>query len=394
MSPATTGTPAWRVVAEREVRTKLRDKPFLVSFAVLVLLVVAGLVVSALLGGRTSTSEVAVVGQDARAAAVVEGARGLLPPGDRLEVQQVDDAAEAEQLVRAGDVDGALLAGDGDDLELVGADEVDAGLADVLARSAQAEALERNAAAAGTTTQDLLRGSTLDQRLLSPPDVDPVVATVLPFAFGFLFFLLAIQFGMAIAQSVVEEKQSRVVEILAAAVPLRSLLVGKVAANGALALVQVVLLVGIALGGLALTGRGDLLGLLGAPVLWFVLFFVLGFVALACVWAVAGSLATRNEDLQSTTSPLLAVLLAVFYLGLFGGGSLLVVASYVPVASTVAMPIRLVTGDVAWWEPVVSAALVLLAAVLLVRLGARLYERSLLRTDRRTSVREVLRERG
>jgi len=49
---------------------------------------------------------------------------------------------------------------------------------------------------------------------------------------------------------------------------------------------------------------------------------------------------------------------------------------------------------VAWWEPVVSVALVLVAAALLVRLGASLYERSLLRTDRRTSVRELLRERG
>jgi len=392
--PAAGGTAAWRVIAEREVRVKLRDKPFLVSFAVLVLLVVVGLVLSAVLGGRPSTSQVAVLAQDARATAVVDGARGLLPAGDELEVREVADAAAAEQLVAAGDVDAALLPGPDGALELVGDEELDAELTDVLARAAQADALERGAQAAGTSAEELLAGSQLDQRLLSPPDVDPAVAAVLPFTFGFLFYVLAIQFGMAIAQSVVEEKQSRVVEILAAAVPLRSLLVGKVVANGALALGQVVVLVAVALGGLVLTGRAEVLGLVGAPVLWFVLYFLLGFTALACVWAVAGSVATRNEDLQSTTAPLLVVLLAVLYLGIFGGGWLLVVASYVPVASTVAMPARLVTGEVAWWEPVVSVALVLVAAALLVRLGASLYERSLLRTDRRTSVRELLRERG
>ncbi|WP_299033929.1 ABC transporter permease [uncultured Pseudokineococcus sp.] len=392
--PAGGGTAAWRVVAEREVRVKLRDKPFLVSFAVLVLLVVVGIVLSAVLGGRPSTSEVAVVGQDARATAVVGSAREQLPPGDRLEVREVADAAAAEQLVAAGDVDAALLEGPGEGLELVGDEEVDGGLAALLAQGAEDEALERGAAAAGTSAEELLAGSQLDQRLLAPSDVDPVLATLLPLAFGFLFYLLAIQFGLAIAQSVVEEKQSRVVEILAAAVPLRSLLVGKVVANGALALAQVAVLVAVGLAGLAATGRADLLGQVGAPALWFVAFFVLGFVALACIWAVAGSVATRTEDLQSTTAPLLVVLVAVLYVGVYAGGWLLVVASYVPVASTVAMPARLVTGGVAWWEPVVSVALVLVAAALLVRLGAALYERSLLRTDRRTSVRELLRERG
>jgi len=392
--PSGAGTAAWRVVAEREVRVKLRDKPFLISFAVLVVLVVVGIVLSAVLGGRPSTSEVAVVGQEARAAAVVDTARGQLPPGDELEVREVADAAAAEQLVAEGDVDAALLEGPGGALELVGDEEVDGELAALLAQGAEGEALERGAAAAGTSVDELLAGSQLDQRLLAPSDVDPVLATLLPLVFGFLFYVLAIQFGLAIAQSVVEEKQSRVVEILAAAVPLRSLLVGKVVANGALALAQVGVLVAVALAGVALTGRADLLGQVGAPALWFVVFFLLGFVALACVWAVAGSVATRTEDLQSTTAPLLVVLVAVLYVGVYAGGWLLVVASYVPVASTVAMPARLVTGGVAWWEPVVSVALVLVAAALLVRLGASLYERSLLRTDRRTSVRELLRERG
>lgn len=397
---------AWRVVAAREVLVKLRDKVFIGSFVFLLVATLAGVVLSAVLGGRTSTDEVAVVAGEQRSAAVVERAQDLLAAtsdGDRVVAREVPSTARAEALVRSGDVDAALVAAPGQTaggaegvvaLQVVGDEELDTALVDLLSRASQADALERNAQAAGTSVEELFAGTELTQRLLEPSQIDPVLEYVLPFVFAILFFVLAIQFGMAIAQSVVEEKQSRVVEILAAAVPIRALLVGKVVANGALALAQVVLIGVVGVVGLAVTGQGEVLSLVTAPVAWFVLFFVLGFVALACVWAVAGSVATRSEDLQATTTPLTMLLLGAFYLGIFASGWLLTVASYVPIVSTVAMPTRLATGDAAWWEPVLSVLLVVLVAVVLVRLGAHLYERSLLRTDRRSSVRELLRERG
>ncbi len=391
----TSASGAWRVVAQRELLVKLRDKVFVGSFVVLLVLSVAGVVAGAVLGGRTSTTELAVVTGDDRAAAVATTTGALLGPDEELRVVEVPDAAAAEAAVAAGDVDAALLpAATGEGLELVGDEEVGGALSSLVPVAAERDALERGAAAAGTTPEALLAGAAVTERLLDPSEADPVATTLAPLVFGFLFYLVAIQFGMAIAQSVVEEKQSRVVEILAAVVPLRALLLGKVVANGALALAQVAVLAGVVLAGLAVTGNGALLAAVGAPVLWFVLFFVLGFVALACVWAVAGSVATRTEDLQATTTPLLVALLAAFYAGIFGSGWVLVVASYVPIASTVAMPTRLVAGEAAWWEPLLSAGLVLVAAVVLVRVGARLYERSLLRTDRRSSVRELLREQG
>ena len=396
--PSARGTSAggaWRVVAQRELLVKLRDKVFVGSFVVLLLLSVAGVVAGAVLGGRTSTTTLAVVGGDDRPVAVATAAQALLGPDEELEVVETPDPAAAEALVTSGEVDAALLpAAAGQGLELVGDEEVGGTLSSVVPAAAEQVALQVGAEAAGTTPEALLAGGAVTERLLDPSEADPVATTLAPLVFGFLFYLVAIQFGMAIAQSVVEEKQSRVVEILAAVVPLRALLLGKVVANGALALVQVAVLAGVVLAGLAVTGNGALLSAVGAQVLWFVLFFVLGFVALACVWAVAGSVATRTEDLQATTTPLLVALLAAFYAGIFGSGWVLVAASYVPIASTVAMPTRLVGGEAAWWVPVLSAGLVLLAAVVLVRVGARLYERSLLRTDRRSSVRELLREQG
>ncbi len=212
---------------------------------------------------------------------------------------------------------------------------------------------------------------------------------VVTFVFAFLFYLTALTFGIAIAQSVVEEKQSRVVEILAAAIPVRQLLIGKVVGNSVMAIVQVVVMVGIGLVAMALVGQGDVL----APVLaaggWFVVFFLLGFAAVACVWAVAGSVATRSEDLQATTMPVTFVVMGALFAGIFATGKWLVIASFVPLVSSVAMPVRMLEGGVPWWQPVVAGLLVLGAAALLVRLGARLYEGSLLRTERRTTLKEA-----
>ena len=180
------------------------------------------------------------------------------------------------------------------------------------------------------------------------------------FAFALLFFMAAMMFGQQIAASVVEEKQSRLVEILATAIPLRQLLAGKILGNSVIALGQVVLFAAVGLVAVSFTDASTLLPTLSTAVVWFVLFFAVGFFALACLYAVAGALASRTEDLQSTTAPMTMVLMVV-YVASFGlSGKALEVASFVPIASVVSMPGRLLAGDAAWWEPVL--ALLVMAA--------------------------------
>ncbi len=134
-----------------------------------------------------------------------------------------------------------------------------------------------------------------------------------------VFYMTALGFGMMIAQSVVQEKESRVVEILAAAVPIRALLWGKVIGNTVLALSQIVVIAAASLIGLLLTDQADILKVIAPVAGWFVVFFVLGFVALAGLWAVAGSLATRQEDLGSTTLPGQMILMIPFFFAVFAG---------------------------------------------------------------------------
>ena len=205
--------------------------------------------------------------------------------------------------------------------------------------------------------------------------------------------MVALLFGMQIAQSVVAEKESRVVEILAAAIPTRALLWGKIAGNTLLALAQVVILVGGGLVIFAVLGNETLLGGVGPAMAWFVAFFALGFIALAALWSAAGALSSRVQDIASTTMPLQMVLLAGYMIGAFASGTALSVASQVPVVSAIVMPGRLAYDDVALWEILLALGLNVVAAVLLVRLGARIYDHNLMQTSRKIGFGEALRRR-
>jgi ABC-2 type transport system permease protein len=216
------------------------------------------------------------------------------------------------------------------------------------------------------------------------------------FVMALLFFVAAMGFGISIAQSVVVEKENRIVEILAAAVPSRALLWGKVLGNSLLALGQVLAVSVVSVAALAVV-RDDALDALptvGAAGAWFLAFFLVGFLALASLWSVAGSLATRQEDLQATTAPGQGLLLIPYLVAVVGNDRAVEVASFVPIASSMTMPGRLVAGDVPLWQPLVSLLVAIAAAALLIRLGARWYERTLLQTSRRVSYRELLRGAG
>lgn len=103
-----------------------------------------------------------------------------------------------------------------------------------------------------------------------------------------------------------------------------------------------------------------------------------------------GALASRIEDLQTTTMPLTMVLVVTFVVGLNLQGVWRTVASFVPVVSTILMPMRILEGEAAWWEPLVALALVTVFCALTVALGARLYQRSLLHTSGSLSWRRAL----
>ncbi|MDE9365447.1 ABC transporter permease [Luteipulveratus sp. YIM 133132] len=385
---------AWRIVAAREVAVRLRDRNFLISTGITLAAIIGSMMIGGFLSSRGSTTDLAVTGQGATQ--VVQTAQRVADAQDddvTFHASAVPDAAAVEQQVADGTVDAGLLRS-AQGWQLIGDTDENTDLSRYVGTAAAQLAVERNAAAAGTTVADLQRGSTVTYRLLDDSGNDEATVKIVGFVFAFLFYLSSILFGMAIAQSVVEEKQNRIVEILASAIPLRHLLTGKVLGSTALAFAQLALFVGAGLLGMTAMGRGADLGAVAGAAGWFVVFFVVGFLALAALWAVAGSLATRNEDLQSTSTPLSMLLIIVMFGGIFASGTVQVVASYVPMLSIVAMPTRVVAGTAAWWEPLVSLAIMAAATYAIVVLAETAYRRSLMQTQGRLTLRQALRLRG
>ncbi|HYJ74696.1 MAG TPA: ABC transporter permease [Kineosporiaceae bacterium] len=405
------------VVARREILARVRDRTFVISTIFLLVLVAVSTTVPILLTQRGAPEiTVAAVGQ--RATAVADAARSLgaaaekassdeaapddaqgpaqpgqaPAPAARITVTEVPDDATAQARVRAGTVDAALVPSTGGTgLELVGRREVPSELRSLVAAAAASDALAQRLAASGVSAEQARQALAVaadaapPERLLEPPSRNTDLALASSTAFAFLFFLTTFLFGMSIAQSVVEEKQSRIVEILVAAVPVRVLLAGKVLGNTALALGQIALFVAVGLAGASVAGQSGLASLLLRSSPWFVLFFLLGFLMLACLWAAAGALANRQEDLQATTVPLQVLVFVPFFAAsyVYSPGTLLTTLSYVPFTAPIAMPRRLALGDAAWWEGALSALVVAATAVLLVAVATRIYERSVLRSGGR-----------
>ena len=381
--------PAWATVAGREIIVQLTDRNLLISTGVTLALLVLSLGLQAFLAVRSHEYTVAVVSAEASALVTEATALDRAAGGSTtITPRTLADASAGEAAVTNDEVS-ALLTVANNRWNLVGNTSPEEPLIDAVNAALRHRALTQAAEAEGVAVDELVSRTTLGVRLLHADAENATFLRVTGLVFAMLFYIASLLFGLVIANSVVQEKQSRIVEILASAISLRDLLTGKLLGNLALAFAQMVLYVGAGLIGLAFTPWKSLIPGVAAAAGWFLVFFVLGFVALAALWAVAGALATRTEDVQATSAPLTMTIVFALFGGLLLDGAGLRVASFVPIMSSIAMPRRLLEGSAMWWEAVVSLGITAACAVLAVRVGSTIYRRSLLQTHGRLSVRQA-----
>ena len=367
--PAKTSGPTLQqvtaLVAGREITMRLRSKSFLISTAILLL----GVLASVVIGGFQSQQ-----GVDRITVAVVGSAERAVADSDALEAQSVGTEDEARELVRSGEVEAAVVpdnsADNGTGVLVIADDAPPVDVVQALSLTPPVELLDDSAES-------------------------PFLAYLVALAFGLVFFMSAMTFGATIAQSVVEEKQTRVVEILMSTVPVRALLAGKVIGNSVLAFGQIALIAVIATIGLLVTEQTPLLSAVGPAVLWFVVFFLFGFVLLAALFAATASLVSRQEDVGAVTSPVtMLVMIPYFLVILFNDNStVLGIMSYVPFSAPVGMPMRLFLGEAQWWEPIASLLILLATTAVTIVIGSRIYSNSLLRMGGRVKLMDALRGR-
>ena len=380
--------PAWLLVTRREVVSRITDKSFLLGTAFMVVLIAGFIGFNAWQEERTETVTLAATPDAAAMATAVADAAPEVDENVEVTVVEVDDRAAAESALREDEADAWLHPTD-DGWQLTSESSEQDSLTNVVEVVVQQQVLADNAAEVGTTVESLQAGSTVTTAFLRGDAEKAGVAEAVGFVFVFLFYFAALVFGMQLASSVIEEKQSRIVEIIAAAIPVRHLLAGKVLGNTALAVIQLMVYLVVGLVGLSFTSYKSYVPALSGPTAWFIGFFLAGFIALACLWAVAGSLASRTEDLQATSTPLTMLMLVMFFGGLSLDGRGQVIASFVPPVSAVVMPKRILAGGVEWWEPLLALGLLAAFAAVTVWIGERLYRRALLQTGGRVSLRQA-----
>jgi ABC-2 type transport system permease protein len=369
--------PAIGLVARREIVERARERSLWISTAITIIVLAGVLLLPTALGfGGATKGTVAAAGP--QAAAVARQSVALQKAFDvKLTVRRVADDAAARELVRNGDADVAVLAGG---RALGAAQDADDKVISAVQAGSQA--------ARGARLPPPLPVSREGGNASSQRQGIAFVAVVI--LYGQL-----LGYGFWVATGVVEEKSTRVIELLLSAIRPRQLLAGKVIGIGVLGLGQLLIIgafgvvIGSASGQLDVTG--DVVSAVGVVLAW----FVLGFGLYSCAFAVAGSLVPRQEEIQSVTAPLTVLILASFFLA-FGalddpGSTLARVLSFVPPSAPMVMPVRMIAGNVAAWEVAVSVLLTLAAAVALITLAARIYGAAVLRTGSRVTLRAVWR---
>ena len=384
------------LVAAREVRERFRGWIYRAGTLLIPVAVAAVIVIPALQHGKSRPQQVGVAGALAAplraavaAAAVSVGTTAHLVPEA--------DVTAARDSLRAGRID----------LAIIGAREVlvtkpiqpaDTSTTAEFVRAAArtlgvTEAFQAAGLSAAQAAQ-IAGAKALPVTSLQPGGTSGTVRSTSIIGLVLVFFML-IQYNTWTLIGVMEEKSSRVVEVLLAAIRPVQLLAGKVLGIGLVALTQAALIVAVAVVAAKAVGSDLLNGTAPVVLVATLAWLVLGYAFYCWVFAAAGSMAERRDQVQTLVFPLsLPIIFGyTFAITVASSGSpstFFKVLAYLPPTAPFAMPVLVGLGAVSWWEFAVSVAISILCTAAVARLAAGIYRRSILRTGRRVRLREVI----
>ena len=392
----------WRsiwLVARRELVERGRSRAFLMSLGLTIALILAGILVPGIVGGGDGqrTGTVGVVGTPAAGFGenlTVAARQSQIS----VSVVPVPDQAAAEARVGAGSIDVAIdFPANGSSPSVVVKDRSNEALVQAVLNAvvtSRARALLQDA---GIDPAELAEAATPPAvRELTPSDPNRDTAFLFANVGVVLLFISIFTFGTWVLTGVVEEKQSRVVEVVLSTVAARDLLIGKVLGIGLLGLVQLVAMVAVGLGAGIATGRFTLPPTTGPALLQLFVWFGLGYAFYSTALGVLGALASRMEEASNASAPV-SILASVGYIF-----SLIVatddpsglparIATFLPPVSPMVVPLRAALGAIEPWEIILSIGLMVASIWLLFVIGARVYSGAVLSTGGRVRLRDAWR---
>ena len=387
---------AVRLVASREVTIRLRSKAFRISTAATLLLLIGFAIAMKLVSGGADAT-IGFTGQATSLQAPLQASAKAIRQNVAAKV--VPDEATGRAQVADGTLD-ALLVGDGQSVRVVVKKNLDDRVRDALNVLAAQLALNQEITRLGgdpARVNAAVAGAKVDVVSLEPPHPYQPQQLALGIIAGILIYMSLMFNGQSVAQGVVEEKSSRVVELLLATIRPWQLMAGKVAGIGLVGLIQMAVI------GIVGVLAGRVIGVLTisfsaavGTVVWLVVWFLLGFVLYSLVFAALAALVSRQEDVGGATAPALMFVVFGYVLGISilpsnPGNRLCEILSVIPVFAPTMMPIRLAMGGVPGWEATLAVMLVLATIPALVWLSGRIYRNAVVHSGARVKLADALR---
>ncbi len=394
----------WRsvwLVAKREIIERGRSRGFILSVLLTTALVIGSFLIPTLLFGGDDVTKVGIIEPAPASLAGAIQATAVAAQQD-IEIVSFADRAAALGALEAEDVAVAVsvpadLSGSGETLYQ---EDRNALLDSVI-----------GSAVVGLRVEAVLADSDVDRAALAAAQVPPAATELDPETeadearfllanIGTILILVSIfSFGFTVLTGVVEEKQSRVVEVVLSTVRPRDLLMGKVLGIGVLGLVQLAVFV-VAGGAAALaTDRLSLPTTTPAAVVLLAVWFVLGYTLYSTALGFLGALASRMEEASNASTPITMIAMISYFVAIFAvvddpDGTVAQIATFLPPAAPMVVPLRAAFDAIAPWEIVVSIGLTLAAIYALFVVGGRVYAGAALQTSGRMKLRDAWRSAG
>ncbi len=384
------------LVAAREMRERLRARAFRVGTLFILVVVAAAIIIPALLGSKRDMQRVGIVGSmpaQLRAAVVADGRAA----GTSVRLVAEPSRQAAATGLRGGRIDLAVIGGQQvllDKAIAPDASSVTGQLARAVAKTVGTAGVMQAAGLTATQAGMIAAARPLPVASLQPGGPAGTQRNT-SFVGLVLVFIMLTQYNVWTLTGVMGEKSSRVAEVLLAAIRPAQLLTGKVLGIGLSAFAQAGLVVLFAFS-LAKGVHSDLLHgttplVIAATLVW----LVLGYAFYSWIYAAAGAMAERQDQVQSLSFPLglpvIAGYLVAFNAAVSGSPSLLLhVLGYLPLTAPLVMPVLVSLGAVTWWQFAIAAVISVACTAGVARAAVGVYRRAVLLTGRRVRLREVL----
>lgn len=384
------------LVAGREIRERVRSRVFRVVTVILLAVVAAAVVIPTIHRATAQTERVGVVASSAPLNRELQDLAKSV--GLKVQLAGEPDLSQARAALSSGRLDMVV---DGTERILVknpvSTSDTSAGARYVrdVSESLGAQRAFDQAGLSPEQAAIVARARPLSVESIQPGLAPRTTSEATALLGVILIFVVLTQYLTWTLMGVMEEKASRVVEVLLATVRPIQLLAGKVIGIGAVALAQAVALVAFALVLAKAVSSSLLHGTAPLVVAAILVWLVLGYAFYSWVYAAAGSLAERQDQVQSLALPLSAPLIFGYIVSLIGvssgSASLLVkVLAYLPPTAPFAMPTLVGFAEASWWQFLLSAAVSLVCTVAVALLAARVYRAAVLQTGGRVRLRELV----